>query len=442
MKSIKLRLGIGILLSISIVFILLWLGASHSIRILVEEQMSTRLMHDSESLLTRLQFNDAGQLQLDPSGIDSIYHRPFSGHYFVIQSGTSHIRSRSLWDHDLKFPSAKGERSRQSRIVGPQQQALLALHNIYQKQGKNIRISVAEDLTNMENQLAHFRLWFGIVALVVLLLLVFIQVFIVRISLMPLHHTRQQINELETGKRELLDNNVPAELRPLVDEINHLLQRISQRLQRSRNALGDLAHALKKPLTVLTQLGQDECIRRCADIKEQIDYQSAEIDRNIDHILKRARLAGEGPAMAQFSLHKDLPSLLDTLARMYPDKSITPSLVMRRYDLLPFDREDMMELLGNILDNACKWAKQNVLLSIDIGETVHVHVQDDGPGIAKHDLNKLTSRGKRLDESTQGHGLGLSIVREIIQYYNGSISFSNSRQYNSGLSVDIKLPLK
>jgi signal transduction histidine kinase len=442
MKSLKLRLATGILLSISVVFILLWLAASHSIRLLVEEQMSTRLTHDSESLLSHLQFDNSEQIQLNSSEIDSIYHRPFSGHYFVIHSGTTRIRSRSLWDNDLTLATQISTGSRQLRIIGPQQQPLLAVQSIYQKRGKIISITVAEDLSSIEKQINHFRNWFGVVALIVLLLLVLLQVFIVRLSLVPLDRVRQQISDLEAGKRSQLDNNVPTELQPLVNEVNRLLSRIGQRLQRSRNALGDLAHALKKPLTILTQLSQDECIRHCDDIQEQIDYQSAEIKRSIDHVLKRARLAGEGPAMSQFSLQQDLPALLDTLAKMYPDKVITSSLAIDNKNLLPFDREDMMELLGNIIDNACKWADHKIQLSIEIDDALQLSVQDDGPGIGTDDLHRLTARGTRLDENTHGHGLGLAIVRDIIQQYKGSISFAKTRLYDSGLRVDISLPLK
>ncbi len=442
MNSLKLRLGTGILLSISVIFILLWLAGSYSIRVLIEEQMSTRLTHDSESLLSRLQFIDAAQIRIDSADIDSIYHQAFSGHYFVIRSGTSIIRSRSLWDQDLQLPSPLAAGSRQLRLIGPQQQTLLVVQHVYQKQGKPIDILVAEDLSSIEKQIKHFRNWFGLVALVVLLLLVLVQVFIVRISLIPLQRTRQQIAELEAGQRTQLDSHVPTELQPLVGEVNHLLSRIGQRLQRSRNAVGDLAHALKKPLTVLTQLSQDDRLRQNGDIKEQLDYHTSEIKRSIDHVLKRARLAGEGPAIAQFSLQRDLPPLLDTLRSMYPDKVIVPTLTLHDHDLVPFDREDMMELLGNILDNACKWAQHQVNLSLDINTALQIVVEDDGPGIGSEDLNRLTARGTRLDENIQGHGLGLSIVRDIIQQYAGNISFTNVHEYNNGLCVEISLPLK
>jgi signal transduction histidine kinase len=409
---------------------------------MVEEQMSTRLTHDSESLLSRLQFNNSEQIQINSSEIDSIYHRPFSGHYFIIQSGTSTLRSRSLWDQDLALPSALASGSRQIRVKGPQQQPLLVVQNVYQKQGRQIVISVAEDLTLIDMQIADFRNWFGLLALVVLLALVLLQVFIVHHSLKPLHRNRQQLAELEAGQRTQLDTQVPSELQPLVTEFNHLLHRLGQRLQRSRNALGDLAHALKKPLTVLTQLSEDDCIRQCKDLQQQITYQSGEIKRNIDHVLKRARLAGEGPAIAQFSLQRDLPPLLDTLRSMYPDKVIVPTLTLHDHDLVPFDREDMMELLGNILDNACKWAQHQLSLSLDINTALRIVVEDDGPGISSDDLRRFTARGTRLDENIQGHGLGLSIVRDIIQQYAGDISFTNAHEYNSGLCVEISLPLK
>ena len=127
---------------------------------------------------------------------------------------------------------------------------------------------------------------------------------------------------------------------------------------------------------------------------------------------------------------------------MYPDKQISPELSFDCRELIPFDREDMMELLGNLLDNACKWARHEILVQIICNSTLRITIEDDGPGINEQDIGKLTTRGRRLDEHTPGHGLGLSIVADIIQHYRGELHFTRRLDGNDGLRVEIKLPLE
>jgi signal transduction histidine kinase len=213
---------------------------------------------------------------------------------------------------------------------------------------------------------------------------------------------------------------------------------MEQQLRRSRDASSDLAHAIKKPLTVIKQITEQDTItdgNRSILIKQTDDiYQIS------DHILKRARLAGHSRTGALFSFSDDLPALTHTLDMMYAGKKVQLATDIKDDVVCPVDREDMMELLGNLLDNAYKWTKHKVLLTVEVDSELHINIEDDGPG-AEHDkINDLSKRGVRLDESVHGHGFGLAIASDIINDYHGHISFRQSDDLG-GFRAEITLPI-
>jgi signal transduction histidine kinase len=437
MRSISFRLSLGLFISLILVFSSLWIVSSYSIHQLVEQQITTRLTHDAETLLSQITLSEDGTPTIDSSRVDQIYHRPFSGHYYVIQSSHRSLYSRSLWDQSLAI-NMQLTHGKVIRITGPQQQPLLAKIHHYTVLDHPVVIVTAEDLTGIEKDFIQFRNRFGLIALVLMLVLIALQALTVRTSLRPVAGITRQLKELEQGKRSQLEEKAPVELESLIHEFNRLLGLMNQRLLRSRNALGNLAHALKKPLTVLRQLGNDVNEEQHL-LLENIKAQTDEIQHTIDHVLKKARLAGEGPAVSQFSLDTDLKALANTLQRMYPDKLIHVSTTLPQMTTLPMDREDMMELFGNLLDNACKWAKKNIYLALSMNESLSICIEDDGKGVDDASLQTLSNRGTRLDEQTPGHGLGLSIAQEIVNEYQGSIRFEKSSAHG-GLSVTVKLP--
>jgi signal transduction histidine kinase len=161
--------------------------------------------------------------------------------------------------------------------------------------------------------------------------------------------------------------------------------------------------------------------------------------RMIDRELKRARLAGEGPSGARFLVESEVPPLMDALRQMYREKNLKLESRIPAAHSFAGDREDMLELIGNLLDNACKWARNRVRLTVETAPGLAVAIEDDGPGVSSGQLDRLIKRGVRLDESAAGHGLGLSIVNDIIRQYGGELDFDRSPDLH-GLRVRVRLP--
>lgn len=440
MQSLQAKLGSGLILSLITVFIGLWLLISFNIQYLAEEYIASRLRHDAEMLLSASHLDEAGQLSLDEKGVNPIYHRPFSGHYYWIQFGPQAMNSRSLWDQQLDIaPLQTGAESR-THQVGPNQQQLLLVSYGFTKQGHSVSISVAEDLEPVRENIRQFQRHFAISAVVFLLLLVILQAFILRQSLKPLTRIRKDLQALQQGETRQLNTDVPLELRALINEINHLLGSMDQRLRRSRDALSDLAHTIKKPLTVMQQLLDQHQTSLTKELHENLSKQTSDVNQLTDRILKRARLAGHAHSGVRYSFSEDLAALLKTLEMMYPDKAITMEVQIPDDIYCPIDREDMLELLGNILDNAYKWARQHIKLTVSLDKQLKLCIEDDGPGADTNQLTQLEKRGVRLDEATQGHGFGLAIASDIVEEYQGKMSFSRSDKLG-GFKVDILLPI-
>jgi signal transduction histidine kinase len=440
MTSLQLRLNIGLLFSLLAVFVLLWVMVSTSIRDLAEDYMASRLQHDTKALLAAVKIAPGGDVLFDHSRPDAIYSQPFSGHYFSIQVGRQTIRSRSLWDQDLEINAVNSGEIISRHTDGPRGQPLFVITTAFEKGGQKITIAIAEDLTAIEKDIAGFQAGFALLALGLLLLLIVLQTLILRLGMRPLANIRHEVKLLERGERDHLSHDVPDEVRPLIGEINHLLQVLGTRLQRSRNALGDLAHAMKKPLTVLSQLTQDEHLRQTPELKKTIAAQVGAMQRTTDHILKRARLAGESPVNTICDITAEVPLLIETLRKMHAPRSINVELHITEGIEIRADREDLLELLGNLMDNAFKWAKEKIHLSIKpTAGQVQITIEDDGPGVPAEAIEKLAERGARLDEQTEGHGLGLAIVQDIVELYNGSITMGRSVQLQ-GFQVRVTLP--
>lgn len=239
-----------------------------------------------------------------------------------------------------------------------------------------------------------------------------------------LDHLRTQLQEVGDGSRQRLQENVPSEILPLVQGFNRQLSQLQERLERSRHALGNLAHALKNPLNLLVQ----QLAQQPASPPFQLAQQQAERIRQLmERELKRARLAGQGNTTQRFDPHTELPVLVNVLQQIHAAHACRIDLAMPT-SLRPFaDREDMLELCGNLLDNACKWAKTQVRCSLhQQGKTLSIIVDDDGAGLPPEAREQLAQRGVRLDEAVAGHGLGLAICQDIVKLYGGSLAFADS----------------
>nr|WP_243433195.1 sensor histidine kinase [Pseudomonas sp. 58(2021)] len=401
----------------------------------LQRYLEAGLRNDSESLLVALVRGPQG-LQLDERHLSPAYQRPFSGHYFRIDFADSHWRSRSLWDQDLPLLPQPGLHS--NLQLGPDGQQLLVLRSDYRRLGQSISISVAQDYTPVRESFQRMRqigLGLGLAGLLLILIL---QRLTVHRALRPLEKAREQIAQLQQGQRSQLDEQVPAELEPLVAQINHLLAHTEDSLKRSRNALGNLGHALKTPLAVLLSLASNEKLDAHPELRKILKEQLEQVQQRLNRELNRARLSGDALPGALFDCDTELPGLLATL-NMIHGEHLALSYVAPSGLQLPWDREDLLELLGNLLDNACKWADAEVRLSVvETAEGFALSVEDDGPGIPEAQRAQVFSRGTRLDEQTDGHGLGLGIVRDIVETWGGVLVLGESEW--GGLKVEIQLP--
>ena len=439
MKSLQGRLHLGLVLSLVTLMLLMgWLIQSGMTRV-SRDMMVSRLEHDAEALLASVQLGQDGKPALQRARLGNIYNQPFSGHYYTVGFGGENFRSRSLWDQSLVQPKPDGDQAIIESITGPDKQVLLQWTRRYERFGQPVYISVAEDIGPLKAAMRQFSLYFALGSLAMMGVLLLIQGIIVRRSMAPLRDIRKEVQALSDGEISMLSDNVPAEIRPLVEEVNHLLLLLSQRLQRSRNAVGNLAHSLKHPLNLLMQLADNEVLQRHPQLLDAINSNTQQIRRVIERELKRARFSGGGVPGQRFVAREELPSLLDVLRRIYHHKALDIQA-----DIMPgleyvADRNDMLELLGNLLDNACKWASGKVHVRLWQDNGLCIQVEDDGPGCDEEQMSRLTERGVRIDESVNGSGLGLAIVQEIVKIYQGTILFSGSGM--GGLSVVVKLPV-
>ncbi len=446
MKSIQQRLSIGlasvlILVGLALAQTSLWLFDTG-----LRGSLGSELQLEADNLLAALVRGETS-IEVDQTRLSPVYQRPFSGRYFRIELQADRIeqqadtgltlRSRSAWDHTLVIPEVAG--LQKSLGDGPQQQKLLVYRGDYRRFGQDVAIIVARDYTPVLNSFQRLR-WIGLgaggIALVVILIL---QRVIVRRALQPLDSVRQQVKQLQQGQRTELDNQVPEELAPLVQQINRLLLHTEETLKRSRNALGNLGHALKTPLAVLFSINARSELQGHPEVVESMRAQLDNIRQRLARELGRARLAGEALPGAHFNCAEELPPLFATLQHIH-DRDLqlhwqtTPDHLR-----LPWDREDLLELLGNLLDNACKWASTQVRLAITQADArVILMVDDDGPGIDPARRDQVLNRGTRLDEQVAGHGLGLGIVRDIVDHLAGTLSLERSPL--GGLRVVISLP--
>jgi signal transduction histidine kinase len=435
LKSIQRRLSLGLIGILLVVGLLLvqtslWLF-DHGLR----RYLQADLRDEAESLLVAMVRGPQG-IQLNEQRLSATFQRPFSGHYFRVDFADKSWRSRSLWDSELQPALQPGLQDELGD--GPQGQLLLTYRGDYQRFGQQLSVHVAQDYTPVLQSFRRVRqigLGFGVAALLLILVL---QRLTVSRALRPLEQVRQQIAQLQQGQRRALDSRVPRELEPLVAQINHLLAHTEDTLKRSRNALGNLGHALKTPLAVLVSLaGRDE-LKSCPGLHASLLDNLQQIERRLARELGRARLAGDALPGAHFVCAEELPGLFSTLAMIH-DRDLHLDWQAAADLRLPWDREDMLELLGNLLDNACKWAASQVRLSIACtAEGYLLEVDDDGPGIEAGQRAEALSRGTRLDEQITGHGLGLGIVRDIVDAWGGRLELLDSQL--GGLCVIIRLP--
>ena len=262
----------------------------------------------------------------------------------------------------------------------------------------------------------------------------------VRRGLSPVNRLRARLAKIRGGAQPRLDGDYPSEVQPLVDDLNALLSHQERAVSRAQAKAGDLAHGLKTPLAVLALEAARAKAEGHADLAAAIDQQVARMQRHVDYHLAQARAAASGSAPGtQCALHESVDGLLRALRRLHADRALAFEVQVAADHVVRAQRADLDEMLGNLLDNACKWAAGRVAIASSVeGDAVVVHVDDDGPGLDPSMRSKVLQRGVRADEAAPGSGLGLAIVRDLVDLYGGSIALTDSPLH--GLRATLRLP--
>ena len=268
------------------------------------------------------------------------------------------------------------------------------------------------------------QLWLGLFVLMAVLLL--LQFIWLNWSLKPLVTLKKEILGIEQGKESLLKEKYPQELKQVTEQLNTLLITEQNQRKRYRNALSDLAHSLKTPLAVLQGQLAAEDINQ---VQKQSQNQLDEINAMIEHQLKRAQSAGQSSWHLGVKISPCVDKLLNSLQKIYQDKQLVISKRMQADLIFKGDEADFLEITGNLMDNACKAANQQVLLTITKqNSSLVIMVEDDGCGIAEDKIDSILQRGTRADTYAQGHGIGLAIVRDLVESYQGRLVIANSAE--------------
>lgn len=416
----------------------------------VRQQFVDRLSADLDQVMARLESGPQGLPMLDDTRLsDPRWGRPHSGLYWQVdaagsQSASALLRSRSLWDGQLIAPRdmpANGQLHVHT-IAHGRDTTLLLVERTLRVDGARgpWRVMVAADTAPIADATRRFDTVLAWSLLVLLLLLASAAVLQVQLGLAPLSALREALGDLREGRTQRLHGHYPDEVQPLVDDLNGVLARHAEVLQRARAQAGNLAHALKTPLTILEQGAAQASPDASHELAALVSEQTQLARRHIDWHLARARAAA---AQTQRGLNTPLQPAAEGLARVMR-KVHAPRGVTTRIDLaadLAFagESQDLHEMLGNLMDNACRAARSQVCVSgARTGDQVSIAVDDDGPGIAEADVAAALKRGIRLDESTPGSGLGLAIVQELAALYGGSLSLARSDL--GGLRATLTLP--
>jgi signal transduction histidine kinase len=366
---------------------------------------------------------------------------PNSGLYFEI-SGRGHepFRSRSLWDRALKVSGSHTDlqaHTYDSPEFGADEKLRIRERDV-QLPGSKVRwrFQVAESREGLDAQIDVLRRTlirsFGILGLG-LVILAILQAFY---GLWPLRRVRRSIAAIRSGAKARIDESFPREIEPLTEELNALLAHNEIQAEEARRHAGNLAHALKTPLTVIT----NAATAGAPDLADTVCREATTMRRQVDHHLARARAIGRrASAQAHAKVWPSLEAVERAVSRLY--ENVTVDLAGDKAASVRVERQDLDEMLGNLIENAAKYGGGRVFVTAKtMPECVEIEVEDDGRGIPEEERISIFDRGARLDTEKPGTGLGLAIVRDVAEIYGGSIHLEESEDLG-GLLARLKLPL-
>jgi len=434
-SSLKRQLAIATLVVLTLLGVLVAGGASLLFERIQARVMESRIEADAERVLAAVR-RGPDALYLDQTRLDAAYSRPLSGQYFVIHFNDTKWRSRSLWDSELP---AVGTADAFVRAPGPGGQQLLLTTKEFYRFGQRFSITVASDYGPLVKEFRRGLYTFTVLWVAALgAALLAMNLWLGR-ALRPLAEARRQVAEIQAGTRQSLDDDAPIELAPLIRQVNALLAETHHALSRSRQAMGNLGHALKTPLAVLYTLVDREEIRANSELRDALLLQLQQLSQRVGRELGQTQGAAASGTREPFVASRDLPAVIDALRRAH-HRNLRVELVLKDDERWPLERVDLLEVMGNLLDNAWKWANSHIQVKMETEpDNWLIQVDDDGPGIADPaQRQRALQRGLRLDESVAGQGLGLAIVRDVVEAYHGKLTLGHS--VLGGLSVCIRLP--
>lgn len=451
-QSLRFRLLSATLAALVLALVLAGVLLGSLFREHVMRQFETVLTQQLNQLTARLEFDAAGQPQIDATRLsDPRWQKPYSGLYWQLDrvgadgvGRSAELRSRSLWDTALTLPPdalADGVvHVHESR--GPQDAALLMVERTVRTADRPDaawRLIVAGDLQDTTQAVDRFT---GVLAASLLALgalLVLAALAQVAVGLSPLRAMQRALTEVQEGRSARLQGRFPTEVQPLIDDFNAVLERNAEVVARARTQAGNLAHALKTPLAVLAHAADADGPRE--ELALRVREQVALSRRHIDWHLARARMAASQRLPGQrTAVAAVLAGLVRVMHRVHAERGLDLHLDAVNPDLaFAGEEQDLQEMVGNLLDNACLWARHWVALQAQrVADQLVITVADDGPGIAPDQRDAVLSRGVRLDEATPGSGLGLAIVADLVALYGGALALEDGD--GGGLRVRLTLP--
>jgi signal transduction histidine kinase len=454
LNSLALRLFVSATVWTVVILVLTGVVLSSIYRAAVERAFDRRLGVYLRTLVADVATPEENAGQFPQSLGEPLFDLPLSGWYWQVtrlDAPTPDVRSsRSLWDMNLPHLASLGVSSasggaRAGYGQGPEGQQLRIVERTVDlgEQGRYL-VAVAGDASEIEEEIYNFDgtlfLTFAVLALVLLLT----TTFQVRFGLAPLKRISQGLAAIRAGSAERLDGAFPVEIAPLARETNALLEANRDIVARARTHVGNLAHALKTPISVMlneaSSHGPDAFALK---VREQTEIMRDQVTRH----LERARLAARISVIGTVTeVREVLIALVRTMEKLYHHRGIAIDIDVPEAVRFRGERQDLEEMVGNLVDNACKWAQSRVAveafseraLASDERRMVRVVVDDDGPGLSPQQREQVARRGRRLDETKPGSGLGLSIVVELASLYGGTVNLGTAPI--GGLRAELVLP--
>lgn len=442
--TLRARLLLGAAAWLALALLLSGLALVGLFREHVLTEQTRRMVDHLDEIVAALELRPDGRVAVAREPTYPLFHRPYSGMYWtaVPESGPP-LRSRSLWDSELApGPAPADGEVHMVDAEGPQGRPLLAWVRMVRlgAAAVPVQVAVAVERAQVDAAVAGFRRIL-VPSLVVLglglLAAVAAQVWL---GLRPLAGLRRALAAVREGRAERVEGRHPAEIQPLVDDLNTVLAEKAAMLGRARTQAGNLAHALKTPLSVLANEAATLAARGGGELGARLEREVGRMRRQVDLHLSRARASGTAPALGGATAVIPAAAALGrTLERLHAARGVAVTVTGDPAARFRGEVQDLQEMLGNLMDNACKWAAHGVSVSVArAGETVVVHVDDDGPGLPPDRRAEVMRRGTRLDEMVEGDGLGLAIVGELAALYGGTLSLAAAPA--GGLRATLALP--